>query len=297
MSEPFFSIIIPTYNRASFITKTIESALNQNQDSFEVVVVDDGSTDETQEILGGLADKRLRCVFQENKERGAARNRGVRESRGRYVYFLDSDDLLFTNHLSEAYKTLSNEEAEFYFQPYSMHDEKSGKRKDIKMPSGDPGEFLVRHGNFISCHGVFLRRDIALKHPFVEDRAMAGSEDYELWLRLAARYKLHLGKTVTSALIDHQDRSVFNFDPKKLIDRKTLFLERTMADEKIREKWESFFSWLKSGAYSYIALHLPRGKRFNRLRSQYLWKAVLSRPAFIFSKRNIVIIRQLLIGR
>ncbi len=297
MSEPFFSIIIPTYNRAAFIKKTIESALNQKYDSFEVIVVDDGSTDETRDVLEELSDHRLKYVSQENKERGAARNRGVQAAKGRYVYFLDSDDLLFPNHLREAFKVLSSEEVDFYFQPYCLLDSGSGKRKSINLPTGDPGLYLLRHGNFLSCHGVFLKREVALKHPFYQDRAMAGSEDYELWLRLAARYELHLGKTVTSALVDHEERSVFNYDPQKLIDRKTLFVQRVMADEKVREKWESSFSYLQSGAYSYIALHLPLSRRLSRLRFQFFWMAVRSRFAFLFTKRSLVIIRQLLIGR
>src|SRR5215211_4198690 len=99
---PLFTVVIPTYNRAGFIVETINSVLAQTDADFEVVVVDDGSTDDTQNVVRrdfGHVDK-VRYVRQANAERGAARNRGIREARGQFVIFLDSDDLMRPDHLS-----------------------------------------------------------------------------------------------------------------------------------------------------------------------------------------------------
>ena len=79
----FFSIIIPTYDRASFITKTINSVLSSEFTDFEIIVVDDGSTDNTSEIVSAIQDNRIKYIYQENKERGAARNNGIFNPRFR----------------------------------------------------------------------------------------------------------------------------------------------------------------------------------------------------------------------
>jgi glycosyltransferase involved in cell wall biosynthesis len=94
-SQPTFSIIIPTYNRADLIRETLDSVFAQDFTDFEVIVVDDGSTDNTAEIIGSYG-ARIRTFRQANSGPGAARNLGVSAARGRYVAFLDSDDLWFS---------------------------------------------------------------------------------------------------------------------------------------------------------------------------------------------------------
>ena len=108
---PFFSIVIPTYNRAHLIRKTIESVLAQEDQDFEIIVVDDGSEDNTGEVVRAIGDDRVIYHKKNNAERGAARNYGAIRARGRYVTFLDSDDLLYANHLAAA-RRLINERHE-----------------------------------------------------------------------------------------------------------------------------------------------------------------------------------------
>ena len=91
---PFFSIVIPVFNRSSFITDTVNSVLLQEYKEFELLVIDDGSTDSTNAILHHqfASDGRIKIITQENKERGAARNNGFKHATGTYIVFLDSDD-------------------------------------------------------------------------------------------------------------------------------------------------------------------------------------------------------------
>ena len=89
-----FSVVVPTYNHAQFLGKALESVLTQDCQDFEIVVVDDGSTDATPQVLASFADK-IRIVHQENQGPGAARNLGVKNSTGEYIAFLDSDDFWF----------------------------------------------------------------------------------------------------------------------------------------------------------------------------------------------------------
>ena len=103
MNKPFFSIIIPTYNRANLISISIESVLKQTFTDFELIIVDDGSTDNTSEVVGNYTDNRIFYYKKVNEERGAARNYGIKKSCGEYVNFLDSDDFFDANHLEVAY--------------------------------------------------------------------------------------------------------------------------------------------------------------------------------------------------
>ena len=108
-AAPLVSVVIPTYNSAKFITQTIDSVLSQTYSNYEIIVVDDGSTDASNSICHALAqtDERIRLVWQRNKGLAAARNTGIRHSMGEYIAFLDSDDLWHPEKLSQHVKLLN----------------------------------------------------------------------------------------------------------------------------------------------------------------------------------------------
>src|SRR5689334_8143428 len=89
---PLVSIIIPTYNRSTLLLRAINSALGQTHRNIEVIVIDDGSTDDTQRVLKSLTDTRINCYLTRNQGASAARNYGLQRSKGEYITFLDSDD-------------------------------------------------------------------------------------------------------------------------------------------------------------------------------------------------------------
>ncbi len=98
-NAPAISVIIATYNRAHLIAETLESVLAQAYRDFEIIVVDDGSTDNTREVVARY-ETRVRYIYQKNRGPSAARNRGVREARGSWISIQDSDDLSAANHLA-----------------------------------------------------------------------------------------------------------------------------------------------------------------------------------------------------
>src|SRR5690554_1994132 len=101
---PEFSIVIPTYNRAHLICKTIDSVLAQTFQNFEIIVVDDGSTDNTDEVIKEKYGNHPQLSYykKENAERAAARNYGTQKAKGKYVLWFDSDDIMYSNHLKKA---------------------------------------------------------------------------------------------------------------------------------------------------------------------------------------------------
>jgi glycosyltransferase involved in cell wall biosynthesis len=103
-TEPFFSIIIPTYNRAHIIHRPIDSILAQTFTDWELIIVDDGSTDDTKTVVDFYQDERIRYVWQENQERSAARNHGIKLAKGEWICFQDSDDEYLPEHLQVLYQ-------------------------------------------------------------------------------------------------------------------------------------------------------------------------------------------------
>lgn len=189
---PKVSVVIPTFNREKYVVETVESVLAQTLQDVEIVVVDDGSTDDTRRVLSRFGD-RIRYVYQENRGRSSARNRGISESTGRYVLFLDSDDLL----LPPALETLTTfldahpETGLAYSDGYYCDADGVCFRKLSSLrPVVDhdrPLETLVVMNFIIAPHSALVRRrDLAAIGPPYFDEALTGPEDTDLWIRLAA---------------------------------------------------------------------------------------------------------------
>lgn len=100
MMQPFFSVVIPVFNRAGVLGAALASVLAQTEQDFEIVVADDGSKDDPKAVIDRLGDPRIRYVRQENRGGGAARNLGIDNARGRFIAFLDSDDVFLPGHLA-----------------------------------------------------------------------------------------------------------------------------------------------------------------------------------------------------
>ena len=99
MSNPQISVIIPTFNRVRLVVQAIDSVLKQSFHDFEIVVIDDGSSDDTGAVIQQYTDPRVRYIYQENTGLAGARNAGIRAARGQYVAFLDADDLFLPHNL------------------------------------------------------------------------------------------------------------------------------------------------------------------------------------------------------
>ena len=211
VSAPAFSVVIPTYNRSDLIGLTLESVLCQEFTDFEVLVVDDGSRDPTAEIVARYPDQRLRYLPKENAERGAARNYGLARARGKYVLFLDSDDLLHPNHLSTLYAAIraAPELPDFIATKYDF--DRDGKRRpsDLALLPAGPLDFeAFIQGNALACN-VCVRRENPTLCLFEEDRRYAAVEDWMFLLKNTQHgAAVQLVDAVTLTMNDHDQRSM-----------------------------------------------------------------------------------------
>jgi glycosyltransferase involved in cell wall biosynthesis len=293
-SNLLFSIIIPTYNRATFIQKTIESVLTQTYSFFEIIVVDDGSTDNTEALLTSTQKDKINYIKINNSERGAARNVGSSQASGDYITFLDSDDILYPDYLKNAAESIA-----LYGNPPFLHlayeiKDVSGKVLDkIDFLESDKYNFIIK-GNPLSCMGIFLRKDVAHQFKFNEDRNLAGSEDWELWLRVISHYGIKTDNRVSGCLINHDSRSVMQASEEKLFKRKELALKYAFQDDMVKEKFGKYYNRIDAFADTYISLHLILAKQ-NRKSFKFLFKAVRNYPPVLLTRRTAAIFKHLLL--
>lgn len=292
MDNILFSIIIPTYNRASFIEKTIRSVLGQTYRNFEIIIVDDGSTDNTGEIIKNIGNEKIRYFKIENSERGFARNFGVKHALGNYVTFLDSDDILLPDHFSNAAENIEKyHNPPFLHLGYEIVNSNNQLLFRVDKLKNDNILFLVR-GNSLSCNGCFLRSDVSREYSFNEDRNLSGSEDWELWFRVLANHGIKTDNRISSRMYNHESRSVTLSlgQEQKLVLRKELALKYAFKDPKVQEQYGKFYNEIDAFGDSYISLHLALlGDRIKSIR--FLLQFVKNYPSAVFSKRFYAIIK------
>lgn len=288
-----FSIIIPSYNRSQYIMKTVQSVINQSYGNFEIIIVDDGSTDNTESLVNTLSDFRISYYKTINNERGAARNYGISKATGSYVTFLDSDDLLRENHLHVAYCFIKDHQSPTVFHTgYDIvNEDGSVTKKWAPLPS--PVNDRLVEGNYLSCLGIFVKREVLNKFNFNEDRVLSGSEDYELWMRLAVRFDILTCPVSTAILVDHDDRSVVKINSVKLINRIETLKKSLHNDELFVKKFSGrlhvFYSYLDI----YIALHLAMSN-YRKEALKYWRNAFLNFPFIIFNIRFWIVVKKMI---
>lgn len=207
---PFFSIIIPTYNRAKFLSKAIDSVFAQQFANWELIIVDDGSTDNTKEIVSLYLDERIVYVYQINAERSAARNKGVLYSHGNYVLFLDSDDYFMPNFLSDLYKYINQngKQKKLYFHNVIIGNAGEKRPFGALLPN-DKKNILKYLFNKKSVIGVW---QAAIPRVFFESNVFNPNytlwEDTHLYFRLLAQYSFVQTDVQGYCVVQHQESTV-----------------------------------------------------------------------------------------
>jgi glycosyltransferase involved in cell wall biosynthesis len=292
----FFSIIIPTYNRSSFIGKAIDSVLSQDYQHFEIIVVDDGSTDNTEEIVKKIKSEKIIYCKTINSERGSARNYGSQQAKGDYITFLDSDDILLPHYFSTALENIIKYNSPaFLHLGYEVLNTDNTLLFKVDRLKNDNILFLIK-GNSLSCMGCFIRADKNLLYRFNEDRNLAGSEDWELWFRVLANCGIKTDNRISARMYNHENRSVVSgIQERKLVLRKELALKYAFADPMVQLHFTKHYSKIDAFGDSYIALHLAL--QGDKKRSFYYFlRFIKSYPLAIFSKRFLVIIKRIFLN-
>lgn len=187
-ATPIVSVVIPTYNHAHFLTKALSSLKEQTITNWEAIIVNNYSTDNTEEVVQSFSDERFRLInFKNNGVIAASRNQGIQHSRGEYVAFLDSDDYWYPNKLARSLKFLQEGTCDLICnsEDFVENDQKIATWHHGPNNRGTYTQLLMK-GNCVSTSATIVRKSFLTQlNGFREDTRFITAEDYDLWLRLA----------------------------------------------------------------------------------------------------------------
>lgn len=266
--SPLFSIVIPTFNRANLIGNAVNSIL-KNGVNMQIIVVDDGSTDNTAEIIRAFTDVRVSYFRIENSERGAARNFGLKKAVGRYVNYFDSDDVYLPCLERLSKFIVENGDPDVIYGLVKQVNEYGREIAYQKQPYTSFGRNLL-HNNFLACGSVFIKREIALQCLFHEDRRLSSAEDWELWLRIHTQYSFTHFPSPIFQQVHHGSRSLALISPDRIEERDNYFASLVVQDERMRKHYgDRAINLFIADRYTFISLAWCR---VNRVKSFLYWK-------------------------
>ena len=254
---PSVSVVIPTHDRASLLARAIDSALAQEDvaSEVEVIVVDDGSTDGTREVLEGYGDA-IRWARQGNAGPAAARNRGVAMARGDWIAFLDSDDEWVPHKLARQLPLTLGGHGLVYSDRVDLGALSSWRglhSQRVKFWEGDVFEPLLM-GNFITLSSVLMQRSW-FERLGGFDETLWGTEDWDLWLKFAERAPVALCREPLTRY--HRHAGALSNDPARMRQQHMRVLDRALASPRGRalsdaarrralsRGWEASASWAR----------------------------------------------------
>lgn len=191
--QPAVSVIMPTYNRADYLKKSIQSVLDQTFSDFEIIVINNYSTDDTLEVTKAFNDPRIKTInFKNEGIIAKSRNQGILQSTGKYIAFLDDDDLWCSNKLELQIKYLEcNPEFDLVYSRALIIDEHDTQKGLLIDPNNvKSGQIFLDllYENFIPILTVLIKKSVFdTVGLFNEDPLMRAAEDYELWLRISLK--------------------------------------------------------------------------------------------------------------
>ncbi|HOV10900.1 MAG TPA: glycosyltransferase family 2 protein [Bacteroidales bacterium] len=270
--SPYFSVIIPTYNRAHIIARTLQSVKGQSFTSWECIVVDDGSTDNTEAVIKQWMgqDKRLRYIRQQNAERSVARNNGIKNACGKYICFLDSDDEYLSTHLSVLHDKIQVESepvALFFTHALMIKNNSAIIEQDFCKLEGSAFDYLME--NPLIPARVCVHHQILARIRFREDVVIV--EDQILWANIAIYYPVFQIPEQTVRYHIHDENSIDiskNCFRPRLDGLKKFFLQkdvRKVITKKLKSK-------IISECYFGIARHYGYKRRW----FPYAWNLIVS---------------------
>jgi glycosyltransferase involved in cell wall biosynthesis len=189
---PKVSIVIPAYNAMAYLPATVATVLQQTFSDFEVLIINDGSTDQITSWAAGLTDRRLRLITQVNQGLSAARNAGITQAQGDYIAFLDADDLWVPSKLAKQVACFERDPAIGLVYTAVLFVDCQGQSTGRVMASdltGNVWSELVKR-NAIDCPSSVMVRRECFDRVGLFDRTLRSIEDWDMWLRIAAEYPL-----------------------------------------------------------------------------------------------------------
>jgi len=274
--KPFFSVIIPLYNKQSHVKETLDSVFIQTFQDFEIVIINDGSTDDSVKIVEAINDNRIRIINQENQGVSVARNNGIKEAKADFIAFLDADDLWLPEFLKTIYDLIEKfPEAGIFATKFEKCDNNNNRisrtirglpRKKYEgiipnfFKSAVLSEYPVWTSSICIPKRIFFENNIWF--PIGEKYA----EDQHVWSRVAMIYKVAYNTKVCALyMIDSENNTIGKSSQVKKPYKSILSLNNYRHLIKSKDELKFFDLYIKKWIYTIILLNIKNGYRINAL--------------------------------
>lgn len=285
MTEPLVTVVVPNFNYGQFLHQTLESILNQTYENWEVIVVDNYSTDNSDEVFKTFeSDSRFKMIkFKNNGSIAASRNLGIKAGVGDLIAFLDSDDTWLPDKLSCAVKEHQLGANITYHDLFKIDKDSVrvpfGRLKSWNLRKPVGSDLLMRGNAILNSSAVVSRQALSEVEYLDEDLSMVGAEDYNLWLKLARAgfnfkrislplglYRIHTTSTSSRDLSSQLEASVFEF----LIDASKFEKSRVRGTVAYVRGRSLYVSGQPTKATMFLFIALLKGKPSLKIRSLYM---------------------------
>ena len=233
---PFFSVVIPVYNKANFLAKTLQSVIDQKFKDFEIIIVNDGSTDKSLEVIKQFKDSRVQVYNQKNKGASMARNYGVAQAQSKWIALLDADDIWHDNHLKEIYNTIQKlPEADVVSTAYQIELHYNFvKQPAYSKPKPKAINYIDDYFAYSLIDPLFWTSTLAFKKScFLEtggfDPILKTGQDLDLIIRFALKYELGYNPVVT---LSYKRYTENNLSSQVNLQEKSKYIEKHKKAEK-----------------------------------------------------------------
>ena len=279
-----FSVVIPLFNKAQSINATLNSVLAQSFEDFEIVLVNDGSTDGSMEVAKQIQDPRMKIIEKENGGVSSARNRGILEAKYEWIAFLDGDDLWTKNHLVEFSRTIiANPELSWLFSGYTA--KSTSKSYDFVYGSGGRLNNIfddLLNGIKIHTSTVCVRKDLFTKNAELYFReGMNNSEDREVWYKLCFLDKspYYINKSLSIYFIDVLDSLTKQNQSTQFLDLEDNLLKSNLTQYRSSKDQQKFSLFIKLFNKRALKIRYMKGESLEKYYNMH------------FSKNELIILK------
>lgn len=277
---PRVSVVIPTYNRGHYLRETLDSVFYQTYRDIEIIVVDDGSTENTPEFIKEYLD-RIIYIYKENGGQGSARNVGINRAKGEYIAFLDSDDLWLPQKIKIQVEYMDKHpEYGMIFSKCEFIDEMNKVIGEWECPDDTSFDSLLMRGNTIMVPTVMVRREVFdVAGLFDERRELIGVEDYDMWLRIGFQYKIGFLDAILARYRFHGGNISFS---KKEMQRKSLMVLDSFASSDLLADGAIRIRVLRTLAMWLFERGCMTSDKASMLRAREIFRSIIEkRPYFL----------------
>jgi len=295
MKRPSVSVIIPTYNRSAYLVGAIESVLSQSYCDLEIIVVDDGSTDNTQDVISGYGD-RVRYLFQENKGPSSARNLGISAAEGDLIAFLDSDDLWRRDKLEKQVELFEqNSNIGLVASGHDLVNERGELISNYSLKSTELKQLHKKQmlRNLFSTPSVIVRKS-CFQSVGVFNEKLYFAEDWDMWLRIINAYDSAFINAPLVTIRKHSESITREYSEKNLRDWESVIASNSTGKcllfDVVTLRRYSWFYWNKANIYrnkgnaalnylirSILAWPFGHGRRYLQLMKWVVGKSTMVR--------------------